>query len=531
MLSKDNNIDFKIVNLEIQFQKLKSKINSAPLLPGCYIYKDREGQILYIGKANELRSRVKSYFLKNADLLPRIKLMVEKIWDVDFVTVDSEVEALVLETNLIHKYRPKYNSDKKDDKNYQWLKFSKFEDFKYPLLAREKKTDNAKYFGPYPQSLPLTRTLKYLRKVFPYRTCNRKIEEIHSKNNSTVVKSSDPKPCLYYHLGLCPAPCAGKISKKEYSKNIKHLQEYFAQRKEYVIYKLREEMALFSKDKNFEAAAIIRDKVSDLLYISQRIEVENNIDEQKFILNRNLSKINALSELIDIVGDEGLEFKENFKIECYDISNIQGKLAVGSMVVFINGVPAKQLYRKFKIKTKDTPDDFAMMQEVFGRRFSQKNLKSKDQSFNSLPDLIIVDGGKGQLSSAYKILRGLELTTSIIGLAKRNEDIFTISKLGKKGIVFTKKILKEASEPRFLMQRIRDEAHRFGITYHRNLRLKAQKFSIINTIPGVGKILGTKLLKAFGSLDGIKKATEKELYQVIKNKKTVHTIRNILNYK
>jgi excinuclease ABC subunit C len=322
-------------------------------------------------------------------------------------------------------------------------------------------------------------------------------------------------------LGLCPAPCAGKISKKEYSKNIKHLQEYFSQRKEYVIYKLREEMALLAKEKKYEAAAILRDKVTDLLYISQRIEVENNVDEQRFIMNRNLVKAKALSELIDIINDGALEFKDNFKIECYDISNIQGKLAVGSMVVFINGIPAKQLYRKFRIKIKDTPDDYAMMQEVFKRRFSEKNLKSKDKSFKVLPDLIIVDGGKGQLSSANKILKELELNTTIIGLAKRNEDIFTVFSSNKI-------ILKEGSEAKFLMQRIRDEAHRFGITYHRNLRLKAQKFSVINTIPGIGKILGLKLLRAFGSLDGVKKATEKDLYQIIKNKKTVQTIKDIL---
>ena len=508
--------------MDSQIQQLKKKMNSAPLLPGCYIYRDGTGKILYIGKANELRSRVKSYFLKNAELLPRIRLMVNKIRDVEFITVDSEAEALVLETNLIHKYRPKYNSEKKDDKNYQWLKFSKLDDFKSPLLVREKKNDNAKYFGPYPESLPLKRTLKYLRKVFPYRTCNRRITEIHSEiDNKLIIKSSNPEPCLYFHLGLCPAPCAGKVSKKEYSKNIKHLQEYFSQRKEYVIYKLREEMALLAKDKRFEEAALIRDKVNDLLYISQRIEVENNIDEQKFVINRNNAKAKALSELIDIIKDDSLEFKENFKIECYDISNLQGKLAVGSMVVFINGIPAKQLYRKFRIKIKDTPDDYAMIKEVFTRRFSKKNLTSKDKSFNVLPDLIIVDGGKGQLSTGNKILKELELNTTIIGLAKRNEDIFSVSQPYQR-------LLKEGTEARFLMQRIRDEAHRFGITYHRGLRLKAQKFSIINTIPGIGKTLGVKLLRAFGSIDGVRKATEPDLYQIIKNKKTVHTIKEIL---
>lgn len=439
---------------------LAKKIRSAPLLPGCYIYKDKDGKILYIGKAIEIRSRVKSYFVKNADLLPRIRLMVQKIRDVEFITVDNEAEALVLETNLIHKYRPKYNSDKKDDKNYQWLKFLKSEDFKRPLLVREKKDDKAEYFGPFPESLPLKRTLKYLRKVFPYRTCNRTIKQIKiDSKGEPVIKSSDPKPCLYYDLGLCQAPCAGKISKKKYGNNIKYLKEYFTQKKSYVIYKLKEEMAEVAKEQKYEEAAMLRDKINDLIYISQRIEVENNVDEEKFRQNRNLTKVKALSDLLEIIGDKNIEFKENLKIECYDISNIQGKLAVGSMVVFVNGVPARNLYRKFRIKIKDSPDDFAMMQEVFTRRFSEKNRTSKDLSFKDLPDLVIVDGGKGQLSSAYKILRNLKVTLPIIGLAKRNEDIFTIEDNGIE-LLFEKKILKEGTEPRFLMQRIRDSTLR-----------------------------------------------------------------------
>jgi excinuclease ABC subunit C len=528
---------------------LEKIIKDAPMLPGCYLFKDGAGKILYIGKAIQLHDRVKSYFAPRNDLSVRIMKMVEKIRNVEFITVDSEVEALVLETNLIHKYHPKYNVDKKDDKNYQWLKFLKNEDFPRPLLVRAKISDNARYFGPYPSGLPLKRTLKYLRKVFPFRTCNRKIEQLKSarkfgrlqapfyseetgresvqeSRQVVPVKSSDPKPCLFYFLGLCPAPCAGKISKKEYSKNISHIKEYFTGKKENLIYKLKEEMAILSKDRKYEEAALMRDKINDFIYIAQKIEVENNLTEEQFVIRRNLSKLGALKDLLTATVGESFTLVPDFKIECYDISNIQGKLAVGSMVVFINGVPAKKMYRKFRIKLKDQPDDYAMLQEVFTRRFSQKNLTGKDASFSILPDLIIVDGGKGQLSSSFKILQNLKILVPIIGLAKKYDDVFTLTpsqntKGNRDEFGFGKVILKQGSESKFLIQRIRDEAHRFGIAYHRNIRLKAQKFSILSTVPGVGKVIGLKLLRAFGSIEKIKSASAAELNLIVKNKKTV----------
>ena len=257
----------------------------------------------------------------------------------------------------------------------------------------------------------------------------------------------------------------------------------------------------------------------------KKVKVEKK-DEKKFIYKKNLQKAQAILELIDLINIDGLELKENFKIECYDISNISGKLAVGSMVVFINGIPAKAKYRKFRIKGLDTPDDFKMLKEVFERRFSIKNLKSKDESFSILPDLIIVDGGKGQLSSTYEVIKDLEIDVPIVGLAKKNEDVFKIDSNGEND-EFIQIKLKIGSEARFLVQRIRDEAHRFGITYHRDLRRKAQKFSVLNTIPGVGKIVGAKLLKAFGSLEKILKANDEDLYQIIRNKKTLENIKKI----
>jgi len=496
-------------------ENLKKKVLNAPLLPGCYIYRDAQGKILYIGKALNLNDRVKNYFNPVNDPGPRIRLMISKIADVEFVIADSEAEALALETNLIKKYKPKFNVEKKDDKSYQLLRIDLKEDFPRPELVRLKKDDGAKYYGPYPDGMPVKRILKLLRTVFPYRTCNRKITEF---------KSSDSKPCLYYFLGLCSAPCAGFISKENYRHQIKDLMLYFEDQQARLIGKLRQDMYTFAEKQEFESAAALRDKINDLIYIAQKVQVNPDMDEKRFVVFKGRQKAQALAQLMQAAGLEKIELHDNFKIECYDISNLSGKNAVGSMVVFLDGNPARKLYRKFRIKGKDTPDDFAMLQEVFSRRFKHSK---PDPSFDVWPDLIIVDGGKGQLSSVYKVMLELGVTIPVAGLAKRNEDLFLIDESSGE-LSFTKKILAHGSEARFLVQRIRDEAHRFGITYHRSLRLKAQKFSVLNEIPGVGAVIGTKLLKAFGSLDGIRKATEAELLTVVKNRKTVTNIIKLL---
>jgi excinuclease ABC subunit C len=302
--------------------------------------------------------------------------------------------------------------------------------------------------------------------------------------------------------------------------------------------------------KDFEAAAKLRDRINDLVSISHKIDVAQDTDEHKFRRVKDANKALALAELLEIVGVDNLEIKPNFKMECYDISNISGTNAVGSMVVFVNGQPANRLYRKFKIRGKNTPNDFAMLQEVFGRRFGRfaepaqselllnetvetkaaKKTKApkKDASFDIVPDLIIVDGGKGQLSSVYKVLTSLKVEIPVIGLAKRFEEIYAVKEDADGELAFIRKTLPMGSQARFLMQRIRDEAHRFGITFHRELRLKAQKFSVLNEIPGVGVTIGSRLLKAFGSVEGIRKASEAELAQVVRNKKTIQKIRAVL---
>lgn len=530
---------------------IAQKVRNAPLLPGCYLYKDKNNNILYVGKALRLRDRLYSYFSDPSRLEPKIVNMLKLAADVDYLTADSELEALVLETNLIKKYRPKYNKDKKDDKNYLWIEISRKEDFPKILLVREKRSKSADYYGPFTSTVPLNRIIRMLRKVFPYRTCNRVIKEITGEVNGklvTKIESSNSVPCLYYHLGLCQAPCAGLVTKKTYRGNIQRIGQFLRSGKQELLENLSKDMQSYAAKREYEQAKIVRDQINDLQYISQKIDVDIDTDEVIFQAAKKAKRSRALSDLVQIIGNDKLswyandnatgnpEFTREFKIECYDISNIQGTNAVGSMVVFVNGEPAKKLYRKFRIKTKNSPDDFAMLAEVFRRRFANnkkpaeknintnKNNKLKpDDSFSKYPDLIVVDGGKGQLSSTYQILTEKKVDVPIIGLAKRYEDLFLVKEISGE-LQFVKRTLPRGSEARFLMQRIRDEAHRFGITYHRKLRTQAMTASVLDEIPGISKLIRQKLFKAFGDVNGIKKADAANLAEIIRNRKTVRNL-------
>lgn len=509
---------------------IDNKLQQLPDSPGCYIYRDKAGKVLYVGKARVLKNRVRNYFQQTGKLEPKIQLMVPMIHDIETVTTDSELEALLLETNLIKKYRPKYNKLMKDDKNYVWLLFETKEDFPRIRIVREKKL-KGEYLGPYPNTLPLKRILAQLRKVFPYRTCNRKIKQqsINIVNGKKVinVESSDNKPCLYFYLGLCKAPCAGFTDKNTYRSNIHAIKRFMGSEKNDLINDFKKQMQVFASSKNFEAAASIRDKINDLNYISQRININEYTDESIFLKEKQQRRQNSLFELAERLKEIDLQIHEQFKIECYDISNIQGSNAVGAMVVFVDGRPARNLYRKFRIKTKDTPDDFEMMREVLRRRFNIDAKKQNDESFKIMPDLVIVDGGKGQLSAAYKILSEMNIDLPIVGLAKRFEELFLVE--DKDGeLDFVKRTLRSGSESKFLVQRIRDETHRFAITYHRKLRAIASRHSVLDDIPGVGPVIKHKLLKAFGSIDGIKKASDQAVGEILKNKTTLSRLRKAL---
>lgn len=503
-------------------------LKTIPKVPGCYIYKDHKGEILYIGKAVNLHNRVASYFTRQSDLQTKIQLMLKKATDIEFIVLDSEVEALILETNLIKKYKPKYNSLMKDDKSYVWVMFDNSQDFPKPEIVREKKKKNATYFGPYPQKFPATKVLRRLRKLYPYCNTNfRTTTKVIDDKVETI--GSEPRPCLDYHIGLCSGVCAGLVSKTKHRNNINQIKKYFRGQKSEMKQELENKIKELAARKEYEKASKYRDQLRDLKYVTQRIKVTSELDEQKLAQQKLSIQEKSIRELFERLRlpklTETLENKHPLKarLECYDISNIQGKNATGSMVVFKAGKPSKADYRKFKIKTKDTPDDFAMMQEVLTRRFGKH--KKQDKSFSELPDLIIVDGGKGQLSSSYKIIKNLGLLEkiSIVGLAKREEELFRIEE--KDGeFTFKKTRLPRRSNALYLVQRIRDEAHRFAIGYHRKLRSKQSQRSILDDIPGVGDITKRRLIKAFGSWKNVKKASRKELQTVVRNRKTVDAI-------
>jgi len=498
---------------------LQNLLNNLPKSPGCYIYKDSQKNVLYVGKAINLNARVNSYFNNYKRLDPKIKLMIAQISFIEFILAENELEALLLETNLIKKYKPKYNRMMKDDKNYGWLMITTG-DFPNIEYVREKKDKKAFYFGPFINPSQIKRILKDLRKIFPYRSCSRIITYKTSNDKKKVFYSSDKKPCLYYHLKLCQAPCAQLIISKEYKKNIRYIKQFLKLGALKLKEKLTKEMNLKADNLEFEKASMIRNQIQDLDYITQRIRVDQKMDELEFEKLKSFQSNSASKKLIYSLKKLNIKYLKNFRIECYDISNISGKDAVGSMIVFTNGKKDKSQYRKFKIKLIDSPDDFAMLEEVFTRRFSLKNKKM----LGKYPDLIIVDGGKGQLSSTEKILKNNKINIPIVGLAKKNEEIFFLDKDEFKKIIFQKN-----SPQLFLIQQIRDEAHRFAINYHRKLHSKNQIYSKVSDIPGVGEVIYKRLLKAFGSYEGIRKAKKSDLINIVKNRRTVENISKLIN--
>lgn len=465
-----------ILNTKIVQEKLKK----LPKAPGVYLYRNDKGRIIYVGKAINLKNRVGSYFNGEHDI--KTEELVRNIKDLEWIVAGSEIEALILESELVKRYKPKFNINLKDDKSYCYIKISK-EDYPQISVVRQVVEDKSEYLGPFIDAQTVRGALKYLRKIFPYCTCS----------------LSGDNVCLYYHLGLCLGHGEKFISPKDYQTNIRGLVSFLGGKKEVVVRDLTRRMKEYSKKKEFERAAEMRNRLQTL----ERIRFEHVIEEK-----RELRLDKALLGLQKVLGLESIPKR----IECYDISNIFGRAAVGSMVVFENGIPAKNDYRRFEIKTVKRIDDFAMHQEVAKRRFTKIGLQNtKDSSFSKIPDLVIIDGGKGQLSSVLEIVGPLALPTKFIGLAKRFEELVVMS--GNGGFeTFT---LEPNSEAFFLVQRIRDEAHRFAITYHRNMRSKELTASTLDNIPGVGPKIKKKLISHFGSLDKIKAASLEELSLIV----------------
>ena len=603
-------------------EKIQGILATLPTKPGVYIMKNTEGTIIYVGKAINLRNRVRSYFHADASHDAKTRRLVRDIADLEWIVVGSELEALILEMNLIKKHRPKYNIRLKDDKRYPYIKVHWGDPFPKVTVTRQMVEDGSRYFGPYTSAWAVYQTLDVLRRIFPFLTCDRDIT------------GTDLRACLYYDIKLCIAPCIGAASLAQYRQMITDLMDFLEGHSEPIVTRMQRDMEKAAEEMRFEKAAALRDQLkaiqsiierqkvvfaSDYLdsdvvamarsngeacvqiffirsgkligreyfilegtedeadteileqfvtqfyteaaNIPQQVMLPQEIEERKIIAQwlrskRGGEKVEIFvpkqgqpRELVQMAAENATETLQALRaqwqadshkqeqaltelqqalhlpeppnrIECYDISNTQGTAIVGAMVVFTQGTPDKKLYRKFNIESVvGAPDDFASMEEMLTRRFRRWRAGQEiagepgskpDASFSFLPDLVIIDGGKGQLARAVNVLQRFELfdKVPVVGLAKQREEIFFPFKSEPL-------LLPRHSQALYLVQRIRDEAHRYGITAHRKKRQKLGMASQLDAIPGIGPARRKALLKHFGSVDKIREATVEELKTVV----------------
>ncbi|MBQ7454684.1 MAG: excinuclease ABC subunit UvrC [Selenomonadaceae bacterium] len=571
---------------------LQEKLQTLPAAPGVYLMKDVSGKIIYVGKAVVLKKRVRQYFQSGKNHRAKVKAMVARVADFETIVTANEVEALILECNLIKKHRPRYNISLKDDKSYPYLKLTLAENFPRIILTRRVIHDGSRYFGPYTGGLAVKETLQLLRKIFPLRTC----------------KTFAKRPCLEYHIKRCLAPCADKISREEYLSFVKSAEKFLEGRTSQVEREISAQMNAAAEALNFERAAHLRDVLLAVRKVTEKQKIITDTGDldaiglarldgetcaqiffvregkvtgrENFLLSGVTDETDAqtvtefikqyysraqisaaeillptalpdddlkiLSEWLGaklIEPKRGVKFSlvgmanqnaakflaeesarrllrnsqtvgaveelKNFlhlpklprRMECFDISHMQGAETVASMVVFEDGAPDKKSYRRFKIRTTEgKPDDFLSMREVTSRRYGKI-------SAEALPDLIVIDGGIGQLNSVLEIIRGAGHQVPVVGLAKQFELIFV------EGSSIPVELPRD-SQALKLMQRIRDEAHRFAITYHRKLRRARNLKSELDNVAGIGQKRRTELLKKFGSIEKIKSASIDELAAV-----------------
>ncbi len=600
-------------------EHLQGILDTAPLKPGCYLMIDTDGKVIYVGKAVNLKNRLRSYFHESALGDRKTRKLVTHIANIEWIVVGSELEALILEMNLIKKHRPHYNVRLVDDKSYPYIKVHWNDPFPKLTVTRQMVQDGSRYYGPYTSVWAVHQTLDVLRHIFPYLTCDR------------VITGRDERACLYYDIKLCSAPCIGKIDQGGYRQMIDDLGQFLEGHTEPIVSRLHLEMDKASEELLFERAAALRDQIQAIEKVveKQKVVSSDYIDSDviamartdgeaclqvffirngkligreyflmegaeetpdadviadfikqfynqspsvpaQVLLPQEIEEMHIIrewlntkrggqkveiripregpqQELIQMAAEnasatlEALEAQWHAdthrqeqalaelqsalslpgipnRIECYDISNTQGTSAVGSMVVFGQGVPKKNLYRRFNIRSVTGPDDFASMEEVLTRRFNRWKAAQElagapgekpDPAFAILPDLLIVDGGKGQLSRAVKVLEQFELSGKffVTGLAKQNEELFVP---GKAQPI----LLPRHSQALYLVQRVRDESHRFAITSHRSRRDKAGVASVLDSIPGIGPARRRALLSHFGSLDAIREASVENLKSV-----------------
>ena len=597
-------------------ERLLPTLDGIPAKPGCYLMKSADGMVVYVGKAINLRSRVRSYFQPSADRGRKVAELVTHVADIEWIVVGSELEALILEMNLIKRHRPKYNVRLKDDKRYPYIQVRWVDPFPTVVVTRRMVDDGSRYFGPYTSVWAVHETLDVLRRMFPYLTCDR------------VITGQDQRACLYADIKLCLAPCIGAVDQAGYRQMIDDLCRFLQGETETVVARLRDEMTRASTALAYERAAALRDQLqaidkvvegqkivsqeridSDVIafardddsacvqvffvrhgkligreyfvlegtrqaddrevvegfvkqfyteaaYVPERVLLPTEIEEARIVeewlrQRRGGPEVQLLvpasgpgKELMALAAENAAETlvmlrarwdsdrskhvsalaelqqalamsEPPNRIECYDISNLQGTAAAGSMVVFEQGSPSKKLYRKFTIKTVHGQDDFASMEEVLDRRLHRWTLAREearkpggklDPAFGRLPDLLIVDGGKGQLGRAMQVLErhGLTEQVRLAGLAKGHEELYLPGRTDSL-------VLERRSEGLYLIQRIRDEAHRFALGQHRAQRTKAGIASQLDAIPGIGPQRRKALLRTFGDLDRIRSAALDDL--------------------
>ena len=584
---------------------IAEQLNQLPTNPGVYLLKDGEGNILYVGKAANLRHRVRSYFGTAQNLSPKLQRMVNRVNDLDFFITNTEQEALILELNLIKQHRPHYNVRLKDDKTFPYLKINPNEDWPRVYITRRLEQDGGHYFGPFASAKSVRQTLKIIKRIFPFRSC------------SKPITGTDTRPCLWYYVGKCLAPCIDAVSKEEYAEVIKQIILFLEGKQEKVVQELESQMNKAAEALEFERATLLRDQIQAINKVieGQRIAATVRgeqdviafaqdkdqayvqvffirggklIGRESFVLQGTRSEeppqimtsfikqfyhsapsippllllqhpvedkpvIEAWlrdkrgdkiriqmpqrgnkKQLVNIVAENAqqglaqLKIKElatpkvleialdeiarelrlsqpPLRMEAYDISNIQGTSAVGSMVVFDKGKPKPAHYRRFRIKTVSGADDYAMLQEVLKRRFKRSRDAATENTWTIVPDLILIDGGKGQLNAARAAMRDVGATSvPVASLAKENEYIFIPQK--KEPIT-----LPGSSPGVQLLQRLRDEAHRFALRYHHKIRQKRTFASAFDNIAGIGAKRKRSLLRQFGSVPAIREASLEEL--------------------
>ena len=598
---------------------IEEELKKLPGKPGVYIMHDAEDTIIYVGKAISLKNRVRQYFQSSRNLGIKKEQMVEQIARFEYIVTDSELEALVLECNLIKEHRPKYNTMLKDDKTYPFIKITLQEEYPRIQIVRQMKKDKAKYYGPYTSGLAVKDVVELVTKLYHLRTCNRNLPKDIKKE----------RPCLYYQIHQCEAPCQGYISKEEYHKKVEQLISFLNGSHKEILKELEQKMLSASEELRFEDAAQYRDLIESVKKIAERqkitdqhgedkdviavaqenddvvaqvffirggkmigrdhfflhtageektvvlssfikqfyagtamipkeIMIESEIEDREIIetwlsnrrgtkvqirvpkkgtkeklveLAKNNAKLVLEKDKERLKREEGrtigavkeisklLNLSSAQRMEAYDISNISGFQSVGSMVVYENGKPKRSDYRKFRIKTVEGPNDYASMEEVLTRRFEhgmeekqqQKEKKQEEQygSFTRFPDLILMDGGKGQVHSALSVLEKLKLEIPVCGMVKDD-------KHRTRGLYYKNQEIpiEKDSEAFRLITRIQDEAHRFAIEYHRSLRSKNQIHSVLDEIAGIGPARRKALMKHFMGVEKIKEATVEELAEV-----------------